>query len=115
MEFFNKTFPASDVSIQVRAGTEERQLQANGGIIEDGLFEMSHGEIAGKFNNGTSVVANNQMIVEGISAGVYEAVVAAMGSSGGSGDQSINVYLSGKQINAEIEKSPTRAWAKDSR
>lgn len=75
-----------------------------GGFLEDGLFTMNHGEIAGKFNNGKSVVANNQQIVEGIAAGVYEAVVAAMSAAGGRQDQSVNVYLDGKQITAAVEK-----------
>ena len=49
------------------------QRFANGGFIEDGLFTMNHGEIAGKFNNGRSVVANNEQIVEGIASGVSSA------------------------------------------
>jgi hypothetical protein len=65
---------------------------------------MNRGEIAGKFNNGKSVVANNQQIVEGIAAGVYEAVVAAMNATSGRGEQSVNVYLDGKQITAAVEK-----------
>jgi hypothetical protein len=76
----------------------------NGGFLEDGLFTMNHGEIAGKFNNGKSVVANNQQIVEGIATGVYEAVVAAMNASSGRGEQSVNVYLDGRQITAAVEK-----------
>jgi hypothetical protein len=65
---------------------------------------MNHGEIAGKFNNGKSVVANNQQIVDGIAAGVYEAVVAAMRTTSGSGNQNVNVYLDGRQITAAVEK-----------
>jgi hypothetical protein len=80
------------------------QRFADGGFIEDGLFTMNHGEIAGKFSNGQSVVANNQQIVEGIAAGVYEAVVAAMSQNRGSESQNINVYLDGKQITAAVEK-----------
>jgi hypothetical protein len=76
----------------------------NGGFLEDGLFTMNHGEIAGKFNNGKSVVANNQQIVEGIAAGVYEAVVAAMNATSGRQNQSVNVYLDGKQIYANVKK-----------
>lgn len=76
-----------------------------GGFLEDGLFTMNHGEIAGKFNNGKSVVANNQQIVEGIAAGVYEAVVAAMNATNGRQDQSVNVYLDGKQIYASVKKT----------
>ena len=77
---------------------------ANGGFIEDGLFTMNHGEIAGRFNNGQSVVANNEQIIAGISEGVYKAVAAAMGSKS-EGNQSINVYLDGKQIYASVKKT----------
>lgn len=80
------------------------QVRENGGFLEDGLFTMNHGEIAGKFNNGKSVVANNQQIVDGIAAGVYEAVVAAMRTTSGSGNQNVNVYLDGRQITAAVEK-----------
>jgi hypothetical protein len=80
------------------------QVRENGGFLEDGLFTMNHGEIAGRFDNGKSVVANNQQIVDGIAAGVYEAVVAAMSMSRSSGNQSINVYLDGRQITAAVEK-----------
>ena len=78
---------------------------ADGGFIEDGLFTMNRGEIAGKFTGGKSVVANNQMIVEGIAAGVYSAVVAAMNDTNGGNSQNINVYLDGKQIYASIKKT----------
>ena len=76
-----------------------------GGFLEDGLFTMNRGEIAGKFTNGKSVVANNQQIVEGIAAGVYEAVVAAMNATNGRSDQNVNVYLDGKQIYASVKKT----------
>lgn len=79
---------------------------ADGGFIEDGLFTMNQGEIAGKFNNGKSVVANNEQIIAGISDGVYQAVVAAMGSRGNTqGEQNVNVYLDGKQIYASVKKT----------
>ena len=78
---------------------------AEGGIIEDGLFTMNRGEIAGKFTGGKSVVANNQMIIEGIAAGVYSAVVAAMNDTNGGNSQNINVYLDGKQIYASVKKT----------
>ena len=76
-----------------------------GGFIEDGLFTMNRGEIAGKFTNGKSVVANNQMIVDGIAAGVYSAVVAAMNDTNGGNSQNVNVYLDSKQIYASIKKT----------
>jgi hypothetical protein len=42
--------------------------------------------------------------VDGIAAGVYEAVVAAMSVNRSSGNQNINVYLDGRQITAAVEK-----------
>lgn len=51
-----------------------------------------------------SAVANNDQIVEAVSAGVYSAVVAAMSAANGGGTQAVNVYLDGKQITASVEK-----------
>lgn len=51
---------------------------AIGGFPEDGLFMANHSEIVGKFSNGKTAVANNQQIVEGISAGVQQAVAQAL-------------------------------------
>ena len=45
---------------------------AQGGFPEDGWFRASHGEIMGQFDNGQSVVANNNQITEGISSAVYK-------------------------------------------
>lgn len=78
---------------------------ADGGFLEDGLFTMNQGEIAGKFNNGKSVVANNEQIIAGISEGVYSAVVAAMANGGGRESQNVNVYLDGKQIYSSVKKT----------
>ncbi len=97
-----EVFPAG--SIQLFTIPTIPRLE-NGGFLEDGLFTMNHGEIAGKFSNGQSVVANNQQIVEGIAAGVYEAVVAAMNATNGRQDQNVNVYLDGKQIYASVKKT----------
>lgn len=47
---------------------------ATGGFPEDGWFRASHGELMGKFDNGQSVVANNQQIIAGIEGGVERAV-----------------------------------------
>ena len=61
-------------------------------------------ELVGSIGNRSSVV-NNDQIVESVSRGVYEAVVAAMGGyTGGQSDQAINLYLDGKQITATVEK-----------
>lgn len=80
----------------------------NGGFIEDGLFTMNRGEIAGKFNNGKSVVANNEQIIAGISEGVYTAVVAAMAESQSGGDRPVVVYLDGKQIYSSMKRTESR-------
>ena len=92
---------------EVRFGRISVPAFEHGGFLEDGLFTMNHGEIAGRFNNGKSVVANNQMIVEGIADGVYQAVVAAMSASSVNGkqEQAVNVYLDGKQIYASVKRT----------
>lgn len=73
---------------------------AQGGFPEDGLFFANHGELVGEFSNGKTAVANNEQIIEGIKAGVYEAVVDAFGRSDtrGGGDAPIIINLDGKQI-----------------
>ena len=73
---------------------------ATGGFPEDGLFMANHGELVGKFSNGRTAVANNEQIVAGISAGVFDAVVAAFSQTGGNGDNDrpVNIYLDGKLI-----------------
>ena len=45
-----------------------------GGFPEDGLFFANHTEMVGRFSNGKTAVANNDQIVDGISAGVKSAV-----------------------------------------
>ncbi|MBQ0113046.1 MAG: hypothetical protein KBT03_07950, partial [Bacteroidales bacterium] len=44
---------------------------ATGGFPEDGWFRASQGEIMGRFDNGQSVVANNNQITDGIASAVY--------------------------------------------
>ena len=81
----------------------------NGGFIEDGLFTMNRGEIAGKFSNGKSVVANNEQIIAGISEGVYSAVVAAMSETQREdGERPVIVYLDGKQIYSSVKRTESR-------
>lgn len=48
-----------------------------GGFPEDGVFMANHEEMIGKFSNGRTAVANNNQIVDGISKGVYEAMLKA--------------------------------------
>ena len=64
-------FPGGSVQLFTIPAITQRF--ASGGFIEDGLFTMNHGEIAGKFNNGKSVVANNEQIISGIATGVETA------------------------------------------
>ena len=78
---------------------------ATGGFPEAGQMFIAReagAEMVGSLN-GRTAVANNDQIVEGISQGVYAAVVAAMSESSG-GSANVNVYLDGKQITAAVEK-----------
>ena len=60
----NSTFKTSIGKIYTFPG------YALGGFPEDGWFRASHGEMIGRFDNGQSVVANNNQITDGISAAV---------------------------------------------
>jgi len=51
-----------------------------------------------------TAVANNDQIVESVSRGVYQAVVAAMGNQQqGRGVTEVRVYLDGKDITRSVE------------
>ena len=79
---------------------------ATGGFVDEGQLFIAReagAEMVGSMNHRTTV-ANNDQIVEGISAGVYSAVLAAMSQTNGNNTASINVYLDGKQITAAVEK-----------
>ena len=79
---------------------------ATGGFVDEGQLFIAReagAEMVGSMNNRTTV-ANNDQIVEGISAGVYSAVLAAMSQTNGNNKSSINVYLDGRQITAAVEK-----------
>lgn len=79
---------------------------ASGGFVDEGQLFIAReagAEMVGSMNNRTAV-ANNDQIVEGISAGVYSAVLAAMSQGGNNKTPNINVYLDGKQITAAVEK-----------
>ena len=82
---------------------------ATGGFVDAGQMFIAREagpELVGSIN-GRTTVANNDQIVEAVSQGVYNAVLAAMGNngSGGSGEQNINVYLDGKQIYTSVKKA----------
>lgn len=81
---------------------------ADGGFVDAGQMFIAREagpELVGSIN-GRTAVANNDQIVAAVSQGVYSAVVSAMSAYVGnsSGEQSINVYLDGKQITASVEK-----------
>lgn len=79
---------------------------AKGGFPEMGemfIAREAGPEMVGKIGSRTTV-ANNEQIVEGISEGVYAAVLAAMRASESNGNRAVNVYLDGKQITASVEK-----------
>lgn len=48
-----------------------------GGFPEDGLFMANHGELVGKFSNGRTAVANNEMIIAGIEEAAYRGLARA--------------------------------------
>ena len=50
---------------------------ATGGFPEDGLFFANHTELVGKFSNGKTAVANNDMIVAGIENAAYNGFTRA--------------------------------------
>lgn len=84
------------------------QRRKTGGVVEDGLFTMSKGEIIGEFDDGSTVVANNQQIIEGIRQGVYSAVTSAMGAKRGGGDVILDGYKVGKVITRGVSKEQQR-------
>lgn len=70
---------ASDPLKQAMSGTFSfMPTYATGGFPEDGWFRANQGEIMGKFDNGKSVVANNEQITAGIASGVRQAVDDAL-------------------------------------
>lgn len=54
---------------------------AGGGFPEEGPFMMNRGEMAGKFSNGKSVVANNEQITEGIKRAVLSGMNEALANN----------------------------------
>lgn len=70
---------------------------ASGGFPESGQLFIAREagpELVGTMG-GHTAVANNDQIVDGIRAGVFEAVTAAMGGGGG---QPVVIYLDGREI-----------------
>ena len=88
---------------------EEALVGAYFGIYDGSLtFETSKGEYFGQFDDGTSYIANNRQIENGIAAEIAPAVHAAVKAGirevlsempiGGTGD----VYLDGVKVTREV-------------
>jgi hypothetical protein len=80
----------------------------NGGLVEDGLFTMNKGEVMGTFDDGTSIVANNQQIISGIKQGVYQAVSSALQANGSHDDRPIDIYIDGEKVFQATKKNAKR-------
>ena len=84
------------------------ETYAQGGFPEDGWFRASKGEYFGQFDDGTSYIANNRQIENGIASQIAPAVHAAVKAGirevlsempiGGAGD----VYLDGVKVTREV-------------
>lgn len=84
------------------------QVRRNGGVVEDGLFTMNKGEIMGTFDDGTSIVANNQQIISGIKQGVFQAVSSALKNSNLNNDSPIVVEIDGERVFQATKKNAKR-------
>ena len=82
------------------------RFAAGGFPDENGLFMANSSELVGRFTNGRTAVANNAMIVDGIQAGVYNAMMSAM-SNNTNGSQYISneIVVDGEVIARSITKA----------
>lgn len=79
---------------------------AEGGFPDEGQLFIAReagAEMVGNIGNRTAV-ANNDQIVKAVAEGVYAAMLSAMQSQTNSEPAEFHVYLSGKQIAAEVKK-----------
>lgn len=86
---------------------------ANGGFVEEGPFFMNRGEIAGKFGNGKTVVANNEQITDGIKRAVVEGMSQVFSSTNFSQQQNGNivVQIDGQEVFRTTQKYANRYTA----
>ena len=112
---FKVTYSNSNLNLAQKAivkaldldGWPKLSFAANGGIFDQGslIWAGERGpEVMATASGGKTGVMNVQQMQDAVYEGVYAAVVAAMRGSGGGGEQSVNVYLDGKQITAAVEK-----------
>lgn len=95
-------------ALMISSSLANLQVRKNGGLVEDGLFTMNKGEVMGTFDDGTSIVANNQQIISGIKQGVYQAVSQAMANSGRTDDRPIEVIIDGEKVFQATKKNAKR-------
>lgn len=80
-----------------------------GGLVEDGLFQMSRGEIIGEFDDGTTRVANNQQITAGIENASYRGITRGLREINfGGGDVYIGREKAGKILARSSHKEMVR-------
>ena len=96
--------PFSDIKT---ISVPEIPLLAGGGIVNSGQMFIAReagAELVGNIGGRTGVM-NNDQIVESVSTGVYQAVVAALGSgSGDEGNTQIVINLDGEKIYENQQK-----------
>ena len=83
------------------------KFAADGGIFDAGslIWAGERGaEIVANAGGNKTGVMNVQQMQDAVYEGVYAAVTAAMRGQNGGGNQSVNVYLDGRQITASVEK-----------
>lgn len=83
---------------------------AGGGFPENGLFLANSTEMVGRFSNGKTAVANNAQIVDGIAAGVYNAVTSAMakGTNNNGGYIANTIVVDGEVIARTVTRAQER-------
>ena len=84
----------------------EIPLLAGGGMVNSGQMFIAReagAELVGNIGNRTAVM-NNDQIVESVSTGVYQAVVAALGGNGDDGGTQIVINLDGEKIYENQQK-----------
>lgn len=97
---------STSVNVKQANTANHVKAYASGGFADQGQLFIAREagpEMVGTIGN-RAAVANNDQIVEAIKEGVYEAVYAAVNNSRGDGNQSIHVYLDGKELAAGMNR-----------
>ena len=98
----NSTSKTPLVTWGTKVGSIRTPAYATGGMPEDGLFFANSSELVGRFSNGRTAVANNDMIIAGIEQGVYKAVTRALQSNSGG---SRNIVLDGQVVGKVVDNA----------